>query len=248
VARVSCIIYDYDYYFEVKKMDFEKTLGDSFAYTREAIAGKWMQWLLLVIATILLCLPLLGYILKIFRGEKPAPEVTGWGTLFVDGLKYVIVTLVWAIPLLILFLVLIGAAFLPFSSITSVSESGIQASSGNPALIIGALGVYLVVVIIVGLLTVFFSTIGIIRFARTGRMGEAFNISEILTTIRKIGWGTYIISLVVLFLALIVIEVVITILGIIPVLGVIIQVVFIAPVMIFEARYLCQIYDAAGAA
>jgi predicted membrane-bound mannosyltransferase len=53
-------------------MDFEKILGDSFAYTKEAIVGKWMQWLLLVIATILLCLPLLGYILKIYRGEKPA--------------------------------------------------------------------------------------------------------------------------------------------------------------------------------
>ena len=99
-------------------MDFEKILGDSFAYTKEAIAGKWMQWLLLVIATILLCLPLFGYILKIFRGEKPAPEVADWGMLFVDGIKYAIVTLVWAIPLLILFFVLIGAAFLPFSSIT----------------------------------------------------------------------------------------------------------------------------------
>jgi hypothetical protein len=229
-------------------MDFEKILGDSFAYTKEAIAGKWMQWLLLVIATILLCLPLFGYILKIFRGEKPAPEVADWGTLFVDGIKYAIVTLVWAIPLVILFFVLIGAAFLPFSSITSLSESGSQASSGNPAFILGALGVYLVVVIIVGLLTVFFSTIGIIRFARTGSIGEAFNISEILTTIRKIGWGTYIISLVVLFAALIVVEIVITILGMIPVLGIIIQLVFIAPVMIFEARYLCQVYDAAGAA
>jgi hypothetical protein len=229
-------------------MDFEKILGDSFAYTKEAIAGKWMQWFLLVIATILLCLPLFGYILKIFRGERPAPEVTDWSTLFVDGIKYAIVTLVWAIPLLILFFVLIGAAFLPFSSITSVSESGSQASSGNPAVIIGALGVYLVVVIIVGLLTAFFSTIGIIRFARTGSMGEAFNISEILTTIRKIGWGTYIISLVVLFVALIIVEIVIAILGMIPVLGLIIQLVFIAPVMIFEARYLCQVYDAAGAA
>jgi hypothetical protein len=229
-------------------MDFEKILGDSFAYTKEAIAGKWMQWLLLVIATILLCLPLFGYILKIFRGEKPAPEVTDWGTLFVDGIKYAIVTLVWAFPLLILFFVLVGAAFLPFSSITSVSESGIQASSVNPAFIIGALGMYLIVVIIVGLLTVFFSTIGIIRFARTGSMGEAFNISGILTTIRKIGWGTYIISLVVLFVALIVVEIVISILGMIPVLGIIIQLVFIAPVMIFEARYLCQVYDAAGAA
>jgi len=229
-------------------MDFEKILGDSSAYTKEAVAGKWMQWLLLVIATILLCLPLFGYILKIFRGEKPAPEVADWGTLFVDGIKYAIVSLVWAIPLLILFFVLIGAAFLPFSSITSVSESGSQASSGNPAVILGALGVYLVVVIIVGLLTVFFSTIGIIRFARTGSMGEAFNFREISATIGKIGWGTYIISLVVLFVALIVVEIVITILGMIPVLGVIIQVVFIAPVMIFEARYLCQVYDAAGAA
>jgi hypothetical protein len=229
-------------------MDFEKILGDSFAYTKDAIAGKWMQWLLLVIATILLCLPLLGYILKIYRGEKPAPEVTGWDTLFVDGIKYAIVTLVWAIPLLILFFVLIGAAFLPFSSITSVSESGIQASSGNPAFIIGALGVYLVVVIVVGLLTVFFSTLGIIRFARAGSMSEAFNFREISTTIRKIGWGTYLKSLVVLCVALVVIEIVIMILGMIPVLGVIIQIVFIAPVMIFEARYLCQVYDAASAA
>jgi hypothetical protein len=229
-------------------MDFEKILGDSFAYTKEAIAGKWMQWFLLVIATILLCLPLFGYILKIFRGEKPAPEVTDWSTLFVDGIKYAIVTLVWAIPLLILFFVLIGAAFLPFSSITTVSESVSQASSGNPAIILGALGVYLVVVIIVGLLTVFFSTIGIIRFARTGSMGEAFNFREISATIGKIGWGIYIISLVVLFVALIVVEIVIAILGMIPVLGIIIQLVFIAPVMIFEARYLCQVYDAAGAA
>jgi hypothetical protein len=229
-------------------MDFEKILGDSFAYTKEAIVGKWMQWLLLVIASILLCLPLLGYILKIYRGEKPAPEVTGWGTLFIDGIKYAIVSLVWAIPLLILFFVLIGAAFLPYSSITSVSVPGSQVSTGNPALIMGALGVYLIVVIIVGMLTVFFSTIGIIRFARTGSMGEAFNFREILTTIGKIGGGTYLISLIVLFVVLIVVEIVIAILGMIPVLGMIIQLVFIAPVLIFEARYLCQVYDAAGAA
>jgi hypothetical protein len=229
-------------------MDFDKILGDSFAYTKEAIAGKWMQWLLLVIATILLCLPLLGYILKIYRGEKPAPEVTGWGTLFVDGIKFAIVSLVWAIPLLILFIVLIGAAFLPFSTITSVSVSGNQASSGNPALIIGALGVYLIVVIIVAILTLVFSTIGVIRFARTGSMGEAFNFREISATIGKIGWGSYIAALVVLIVAMILVEIVITILGMIPVLGMIIQLVFIAPVMIFEARYLCQVYDAAGAA
>ncbi len=226
-------------------MDFDKMLSDSFAYTKEAIVGKWMQWLLLVIATILLCLPLLGYTLKVYRGEKPAPEVTDWGTLFIDGIKYAIVSFVWAIPLLI---ILIGAALWSYINIIAVSVSGIQASSGNPALFMGALGLYLIVVIIVAILTVIFASIGVIRFARTGSMGEAFNIREILTTIGKIGWGTYISSLVVLFVALIVVEIVITILGMIPVLGMIIQLVFIAPVMIFEARYLCQVYDAAGAA
>jgi hypothetical protein len=79
-------------------------------------------------------------------------------------------------------------------------------------------------------------------------MGEAFNIREILTTIRKIGWGTYLISLIVLFIVLIVVEIVIAILGMIPVLGMIIQLVFIAPVLVFEARYLCQVYDATSAA
>ena len=98
-----------------------------------------MQWLLLVIATILFCLPLLGYILKIYRGEKPAPEVTDWGTLFIDGIKYAIVSLVWAIPLLIIFFVFIGAALWSFiNSNAVVSVSGSQASVSNPALFMGA--------------------------------------------------------------------------------------------------------------
>jgi hypothetical protein len=207
-----------------------------------------MQWFLLVVATILLCLPLLGYTLKVYRGEKPAPEVSDWGTLFVDGIKYVIVSLVWAIPLLILFVVLIGAALWSFISINAVSTAGSVVSSGNPAVVIGTLGLYLLVVIIVGIITVIFSTIGIIRFARTGSMGEAFNFRAISATIGKIGWGSYILSLIVLFVAMIVVEIVITILGLIPVLGIIIQLLFVAPVMIFEARYLSQVYDAAGPA
>ena len=49
------------------------------------------QWVLLLVATILLTLPLLGYELKILRGEKPAPEVSDWGTLFIDGIRYLII-------------------------------------------------------------------------------------------------------------------------------------------------------------
>jgi hypothetical protein len=218
-------------------MDFGNMLGDSFAYAKDAVVGKWMQWLLLVIATILLCLPLLGYSLKVYRGEKPAPEVNDWGTLFVDGIKFIIISIIYFIPTFIIFFVTIGA--------------GIVASAGDPASMMAMIGAMLfgfIVVGIVAILTLLFHTIGIIRFARTGSIGEAFNFKEISATIAKIGWVPYIIALVVIIVVMIVIEIILSLIGMIPVLGFIIQLIFIAPLTLFEARYLCQVYDSAGAA
>src|SRR4030042_1568403 len=111
-------------------MDYGKMLGEAFEYAQEGLVGKWMKWLLLLVATILLALPLLGYELKILRGEKPAPEVSDWGTLFIALIQF----------------------------------------------------------------------IGVIRFARTGKMGEAFNFGEILTTIEKIGWVPYITAILIMII------------------------------------------------
>ena len=44
----------------------------------------------------------MGYMLKILRGEKPAPEVQDWGTLFVDGIKYLIIAIIYALPLIVI--------------------------------------------------------------------------------------------------------------------------------------------------
>ncbi len=216
-------------------MDFGNMLGDSFAYAKDAIVGKWMQWLLLVIATILLCIPLLGYSLKVFRGEKPAPEVDDWGTLFIDGIKYLIISLIWAIPSLIVLFVTIGAGILTMAG-------------QDPAVVLAAIGGMLfglIIFLIVAIITGLFATIGIIRFARTGSMGEAFNFGEILATIGRIGWGAYILALVIVIIVQVIISIVISIFALIPVIGFIIQIAFIAPIMLFEARYLCQVYDAA---
>jgi len=99
---------------------------------------------------------------------------------------------------------------------------------------------------IVAIITMLLSLIGAIRFARTGSMGEAFNFGAILETIGKIGWGTYIVALIVLIIVQFVIGIVLSIIAMIPVLGAIIQFVLFAPLVIFEYRYICQIYDAAG--
>jgi hypothetical protein len=219
-------------------MDYGNMLGDSFAYAKDAVVGKWKEWLLLILATILLTLPLMGYTLRVLRGEKPAPEVTGWGTLFVDGIKYFIVALVWALPCIIILVLTLG------SFIAAIA-------SGNTAAVLGFIGgailgfiVFLVVAIITGLL----ATIGIVRFARTGSMGEAFNFGEILATIGKIGWGNYIIAFIVLAVVQFVIALILSIFGIIPMLDLLVELIFLAPISIFEARYVCQLYDAAGSA
>lgn len=228
------MILNIDGIFVVKRMDFGNMVGESFAYAKDAVVGKWMQWLLLLIATILICIPLLGYTLKVFRGEKPAPEVDGWGTLVIDGIKYLIVSIIWAIPCLIIAFVTIGA--------------GITAYVMNPAAIMGIIGSMLagfLILLVVAIITGLLATIGIVRFARTGSMGEAFNFGAILETIGKIGWLDYIIALIIIGIIIGIIEVICMA---IPYIGMIILFLLTPPLVLWHARYISQLYDSAGVA
>ena len=215
-------------------MDFGNMVGESFAYAKDAIVGKWMQWLLLLIATILLAIPLMGYTLKVFRGEKPAPEVNEWGTLIIDGIKYLIIALIWCIPCLIIAFVTIGA--------------GITAYVMNPAAMMGIAGgmmAGILILVIVAFITGLLATIGIVRFARTGSMGEAFNFGAILETIGKIGWVDYIIALIIIGIIIGVIE---FILMAIPYVGMLLLFLLTPLLVLWHARFICGVYDNAGMA
>ena len=219
-------------------MDFGNMIGDSFEYTKEAIVGKWNKWLMLIIATILLGIPLMGYAMKILRGEKPAPEVDDWGTLFIDGIKAWIVSLIYSIPIIIIGLV-VGGAF----ALALLSGNYYAMGAALGAMAIGAL-----VIFVLGIIITIFLVIGIVRFARTGSIGEAFNISAILATINKIGWINYIIALILLMIFAIITQLIFMILRVIPVLGFIIGLCLIAPITLLFMRYICLLYDSAGAA
>lgn len=219
-------------------MDYGSMVGESFEYAKEAVVGKWNKWLMLVIATILLGLPLMGYAMKVLRGESPAPEVEDWGTLFIDGIKYLIVSLIYAIPLIIVGFVVIGA-------------TAVSAMSGDYTAMIaafGAIALGMIIMLILAVIIGVFEVIGIVRFARTGSIGEAFNFNAILSTIGKLGWVPYIIALVVLIVVGIVFGIIVAIIQMIPLLGMIIYLCLIAPWTLFIARYVCLIYDSAGTA
>jgi hypothetical protein len=219
------------------KMDYGTMVGESFAYAKDAVWEKWNRWVMLIIATIILGIPLMGYMLKVLRGTKPAPEVDDWGTLFVDGIKYIIVAIIYAIPIIIVEVLVMGAAWMTMMS-------------GDVAAMTGAIAGMLVgflIILILAIIIALFEVIGMVRFARTGSIGEAFNFNAILATIGKIGWVPYIIALIVFLVVAFVIGIIITILMMIPILGWIIYLCIIAPMTIFFARYICLLYDSAGA-
>lgn len=234
----------------VKEMDYGNMVGESFDYAKEAVVGKWNKWLMLVIATILLGLPLMGYAMKVLRGEKPAPEVADWGTLFIDGIKYLIVTLIYAIPVIIIAFLVIGAG-----AVAVMSSAGPDIMAGDtPAMTstmmagFGAIAAGLIIVIILAVIISLFEMIGIVRFARTGSIGEAFNFSQILATIGKLGWGSYILALIILGITAIIFGFIVSILMMIPIIGVILYICLIAPWTLFFTRYICILYDSAGMA
>ncbi len=248
-------------------MDIGNALSESFAYTQEGLVGKWMKWILLIILQILPSLPFIawvilfigssmmsgipdmgmffsglavafiialllgafyqGFLLRVLRAEKPLPEVTDFGVLFSDGIKYLIIQIIYMIPVVIVLGAVAGAA------IMAAITRGITGPEDMAGLIVPALGGIFIAGILAIVLTLF-AIVGVIRFARTGSMGEAFNFSAILATIGKIGWGSYIFALIVIAVVLMFVSVII---GIIPVLGPIIQLILGPFLSVFSVRY-----------
>jgi len=83
-------------------------LDDSFSYAKDGVWDRWARWLVLIGCMIIFPL-ILGYIVRIYRGERPAPEPGEWGALFVDGLKLLVVQIIYMAPVILLFIL----AFIP---------------------------------------------------------------------------------------------------------------------------------------
>lgn len=228
-------------------MDYGNMIGDSFTYVKEGVLCKAKSWLLLIIATIILTIPLCGYVMNIYRGKTPAPEVENWGKLFIDGILFLIVALIYSLPLLALDFLIVGLAFVS-TPMTMASDPSAFISG-----LVGA-GLLAILLIIVAIIVALIEPIGLIRFARTGSLGEAFNFSEIVATIRKIGWLSYILALiivtivigiplVILWLVMMGLMVVLDLTGFI--LTILVVLLVLPVIAVFQARYYTRIYESA---
>jgi hypothetical protein len=255
-------------------MDISTICTDSLVFTRETLIGKPSRWLIMI----LLCLPwmvvsllsklligsdiqkirwesipygpiialiiagmicelfLIGYNLRILRGGRTPPEFNNWVLLAVDAIKMMVLSIIWALPVVIIILTI---AFI-------LGDGGL--SGGGLILFLLML---LIAVVYVAILIVILP-ISIIRFARNGSIGEGLTLYAIQETIDRIGWGKYIVALVILVAILTVYSFVSFSLQLIPIAGDILSYVFLVSVMnVFAYRYLSNLYDcgqdAAGA-
>jgi len=168
---------------------------------------------------------------------RPAPDFTGWSSLFADGIKLDIVMLAWFLPAIILMLLLLLFAF------GGMIWPGLFANFGSTILIIVVGLVLLIIALALLIIAAFYVTMGAVRFARTGSMVEGWRYSAISAIIRRIGWGNYFIALVLFFFAALFFNLIVSIPAIIPFVGWIVPVCLSPLLTVFSARYFTLIYE-----
>ncbi len=206
-------------------MNYSRTFEDSLEYVKEALWGKWVKWLLLIVCVIIFPL-FFGYVMEILRGKKPAPELENWGKLFIDGLKFLLVVVVYSIPIFVILWIIVGATFLL-----------------DPSAILGGMILATFSAFIVAFLVLIIASIALIRLSRFESLKEAFNFKAILEQIRRIGWVSYLVGLLLIYLVLGVINFIV---NQIPFVGGILNFVLNPAYGIFFARYITLLYESGG--
>jgi hypothetical protein len=211
---------------------YERVLQDSFDYTSDALWGRWVRWLQLIVCVIIFPL-LFGYFVRIMRGDTLPPELGGWGRLFVDGLK-----------LLVIYLVYVGIIILVAMAL--IAGAGILGGIGSTTYVVCAIvvGVFMLLVWLV-------AQMAAVRFSKEGSLREAFNISAVSGHIRAIGWGSYILSQIILQIVLAIVAMVVgffaVIFGILGFLLIPIFMLVVYPaIYIFQYRYNTLVYESAA--
>ncbi len=209
-------------------MNIGSNLSSSFGYAKDGLVGHWVRWILLLISCIIFPL-ILGYQLRIMRGEDPAPEADNWLKMLVDGILYIIIGIIYAIPMIIIAMITMGPGVFMLMSDPSAVAAGM-----------GTLAVGIIILIIVAIIISLFETIAIVNFARKESFGAAFAFGDILAKIKEIGWFSLFIQILVYGIIIAIIQ---AVLGLIPILGMIILLILSPLFAMWYAKYVCNIYD-----
>jgi hypothetical protein len=219
-------------------------LTNSFAFAKKLFSDFGRLVILIVLDLIpIVNLIVTGYASRVLRespGADSPPKLENYGDMFIDGLKIVVVSIIYMLIPLILIAAGVGSFF-----VAMVTEGGPNFMPGafKPAYM-GLLSGTGIALALIGVLVAFVMLIllaaGIAHMIKTGKFGKAFAFSEILNLIGKIGWGKYIAWLI---LVVILAAIVGAIAGAIPVVGWLLGAIIGPAVTVFYFRSLGLLYS-----
>jgi hypothetical protein len=178
-------------------MNFGRAFG--FFFEDEQWIKKILLGSLIALIPVVGQLAIMGYALAVLRnvraGEaRPLPDWSGFGSYLVDGLKFLVVTLVYAIPIIILACPLALVSVLPFAT---QRYQDLVAPLVGVAVVVGA-GLACLVGLYVALLALLRPVLQI-RYAETGEIGPCLRVGEVVRYFGR-NFGPIFISLLVSFL------------------------------------------------
>ena len=221
-------------------MNINRNIIDSLQYPIK-------DWIKIILLGIILIIPIvnfigLGYYLRIIKstlaGLDELPDFERVGELFIDGIKLLIVCIIYAIVPLIFYALsfaFAGSATVPSSTTTS----SVFSFSYLPTLT-GISLVFFIIATIFAIIISIFAYMGIANMVYYGsEIGAALRYREILDRIASIGWGNYILWWIVLMLIITVAGFIIGIVGgilLFFVLGFLVFLLGYSYLVIFQAR------------
>ncbi|MBR5143282.1 MAG: DUF4013 domain-containing protein [Methanocorpusculum sp.] len=162
-----------------------------------------------------------GFILRVYRGEEEL-NFKNLGKMFWQGVVYFVIMFIY---------------FIPYSIVSELLMYGPIWNTG-----------YLIIISCINIFLCIFSTVlainAGIRYAKEGRFGAAFHLGKICSIVGNIGWLRYL-GHIILFM--IIIGAVELIFMMVPFVGILLLIVALPFIMIFQAKFLTNLYESGEA-
>ncbi|MEM2962690.1 MAG: DUF4013 domain-containing protein [Candidatus Bathyarchaeia archaeon] len=222
----------------VFNMDLGENLSNSLEYAKKMArdAGRWVLLIVLGVIPIVNWI-VMGYWARVVK-ETPAseepPRLEGYGSMWVQGIKIIVAGIIYMIIPIALIVAGLATA-IPWGMMRR-PMAGLTAFPFLSGLAL----VMFTVAVVVSFLIAIIAVMGIVHMIKQDRFTKAFAVSEILATIGRIGWGSYILWLIVLF----VISIIYSLIGGIPYIGWLVTLVLSPLFLVFTARSAALTYEA----
>jgi len=200
----------------------------------ESLKYPLNDWTKILILTVISIIPIVnfmsgGYSLRIIKstlaGIEEVPDFDNLGELFIDGIKIIIVGIVYMIvPLIIYFVALLPIMF-----------------TNDPTSLMSGLTIFILIIDFI--LFIIFALVlypAIVNMALyDSEIGAAFRFSEVLDLIKAIGWGNYILWIIAIIIATAIVGIILGLVGFILMfilIGFLVIIAAGAYIAMFQAR------------